>query len=195
MVRTVVVFLLLLLAACAPSAENARPGVVLINGPTEHQVLALADEFQPLLEGDRAHGYRFVFPASARFQETHRDMFGTRAPRQASLIARNLGARYAIMVGAPVYTRDVRVVQSPLGDSRLVTSAVTVEVSIIDPEGAETVYREHAGGVASRLETTRQPLVSERDDPDLRRLRQAALAELAPGTAAELNRLLASSAP
>ncbi len=181
------VMLVVLLAACAPAAGDARTAVVLVNAPAEHRVSGLAESLQGLLERDPAAGlYRFAFPASARFQETHRDMFGRRAPRQAYLIARNLGARYAVMVAAPVYHREATLLHSPLGESRLVTTAVTVEVSIVDEGGEGILFQTRAGGVASRLESARRPLVAEEDDPDLRRLRERAVAELAPATAARL---------
>lgn len=185
---------LALVSACAPAADDPRTALVIVNAPAEQRVPGLAESLQRALEREEAAAlYRFAFPASARFQETHRDMVGRRALRQADLIARNLGARFALMVGAPRYRREVATITSPLGDSRLVKSAVTLEVSLVAEGGAGILFQRRAGGAASRLEPARQPLSTEEDDPDLRRLREGALAELAPEVAALLTELLAAS--
>ncbi len=186
-------FLVVLAAACAPALEDGRAGLALINGPMEQRVPGLAEDFQVLLEREpAAHLYRFVFPASVRFQEVRRDMFGRRAPLQAAFIARNLGAEYAVMVGAPKYERHAKTIFTPLGEQRLVTTAVRLEVNIIDPESAEVIFSQQSAlQLASRLESAQQPLVEEARDPDLLRMRRGLLRELAPPTVAELTLLLA----
>jgi hypothetical protein len=184
---------LLVLAACAPALQNGRAALVLINGPMEERVPGLAEDFQTLLERDPAAPlYRFAAPAAVRFQEVRRDMHGRRAPLQAAFIARNLGAEYAVMVGAPRYERRAKTILTPLGEQRLVTTAVRLEVTIIDPETAAVMFRQRSGlRLATRLEPAHKPLVEEARDPDLLDMRRGLLRDLAPPTVAELSFLLA----
>ena len=87
------------LTGCVPSSENVRPRIAVVNAPTELRFPGLADAFSAALK--KKHGATFAFspPATLRFQETHRDMHGSRAPLQASFIARSQGASYGVMVG------------------------------------------------------------------------------------------------
>lgn len=195
MTRALVVFAVLLgslLTACAPGAEDGRPEVTVINGPTEARVEGLARELEHLL---REHGggqsYRFTSASPVRFQETHRDMYGARALLQAAFISRALGSDYALLVGAPTYEREVREVEDWFGKSRLVDIRVRLRASIIDPVTAEEVAVFTSRTVhAKRVESARKPLVPLKDDADLRRARADALASMAPAVAAELEVLM-----
>lgn len=188
---TLTLVFLALLASCAPAFQDGRQAVVLINAPTEHRVFGLAEEFQALLERDPASSlYRFAFPASVRFQETHRDMFGNRALRQAAFIARNLSGRYAVLVGAPRYERKASLILTPLGEQRLVATEVTIAVVIVDPDTAGILFTQEGRAVATRLESARRPLIAKAQDPDLLSLRQRVLRELVLPTSTQLAILL-----
>jgi hypothetical protein len=195
MYRSLVVFVVLLgslLAGCVPEVEDRRPEVTVINGPTEARVGGLARELEHLL---REHGggqtYRFTFAPPVRFQETHRDMYGSRALLQAAFISRVLGSDYALLVGAPTYEREVREVENWFGKNRVVDIRVRLRASIIDPVTAEEVeVITSQTAYARRVESASKPLVPLKEDSDLRRARADALASIAPAVAAELEALM-----
>ena len=141
---------LLLLTACAPAHQTARAKIVVVNAPTELRFPGLADAFAAALEKKVARTYRFSPAATLRFQETHNDMLGGRAPVRTSLIARSQGAAYGIMVGLrgvktarPVALTDVLEVE--------VTLTGQVQAVLVAPENAEVLGTYLSPAFAARV--------------------------------------------
>lgn len=166
------------LAGCAPATDGGGPVLAVINAPADARVPWLADAFERSVadSADRA-GVRFASSAAVRFEETHRDFHGSRAPLQASFLARRVGADLAAMLGAPVFEREV--VEED-GD-RTVQGTVRLELVFVDPATAEVVgsmpSRSFTGSRTERVET---PLPPPEEDPTMRGLAEEALADLAP---------------
>ncbi len=186
-------FLLLLfvLAACVPAvttAEPDKPTVALINAPTELRVDVLADELELALRADPASAaYDFSRSFSVRFQETHRDMYRSRAPLQAAFIARVLGADYAVMIAAPLYEREVKLLDFPFAGKRKINITVELQAQIVDPETALVLASFRSPEIRTlRIESVDLPLLSKEDDPDFERAREEALQDLAMPLATEL---------
>ena len=99
MKRLIVWLSLLALTACVPADQTARPQIAVVNAPTDLRFPGLADAFAATLEKKVGRTFSFSPAATLRFQETHNDMFGDRAPLRTALIARSQGAAYAVMVG------------------------------------------------------------------------------------------------
>jgi hypothetical protein len=130
--------LLLAAAGCVPVVQDMRPKVAFINAPTEDRVTGLAEELETLIKPS-ATPFGFSRVSALRFQETHRDMAGSRAPLQAAFIARSQGAVYAVMVG---FENDGEVVRSGLEGDRLELTLRLkgrAKASIIDPTTAEVL--------------------------------------------------------
>lgn len=181
------------LAACAPGMEYTGPEVTVINAPTEARVEGLATELEQVLR-DRggARTYRFSFGPPVRFQETHRDMYGSRALLQAAFTSRTLGSDYALLVSAPTYARNVREIENWFGKTRIVDIRVRVRASIVDPVTAEEIAVFTSGTYhAKRVEPGEWPLTPLAEDPDLLNARANALRSIAPALVAELDALIA----
>jgi hypothetical protein len=91
------IVLLVALTACVPVVQDTRPKVAFVNAPTEDRVSGLAQTLESTLKTQET-SFGFSRASALRFQETHRDMYGSRAALQAAYIARSQGARYAVMV-------------------------------------------------------------------------------------------------
>ena len=171
------------LSGCLPSAEE-DPGVqvVLVNAPAGERVSFLAEALQrELLALDSCCRFDFARTAPIRFQETHRDMFGSRAAPQAAAIARNLGSELAVMVSAPRFERRVERVDG----GREVSGVVRLQAGAIDAATGSAL-----GSVGSltfrgsRIEDASGPLPDLEEDPTMLDLARAAASDLAPHLAA-----------
>ena len=171
------------LSGCLPSAQE-EPGVqvALVNAPAGERVSFLAEALQgELLALNRCCRFDFARTAPIRFQETHRDMFGSRAAPQAAAIARNLGSELAVMVSAPRFERRVERVDG----GREVSGVVRLQASAIDAATGRSL-----GSVGSltfrgsRIEDAGRPLPELEEDPTMRDLAGAATSDLAPHLAA-----------
>jgi hypothetical protein len=184
----------LVLAACMPPTQtDAGPSVAVINAPTDFRVEGLADKLQTELRRNSAPNvYSFVSRNRVEFQETHRDMAGSRSPLQAAFIARAFGAEYAVTIGAPVFEREVDEFTFFGTLKREITTEVQLEAIIIDPVTAES-FATYTSGVyrGFRVETVPEDeeLVAESEDPDLQAEIERALNEITPGLATDLELL------
>ena len=192
-------FLLLLsavlLSACVPQTQNSSgKSVAVVGAPAESRVEGLADTFQRQLERSSAPGaYGFVSRSRTSFQETHRDMAGSRAALQAAFTARTFGAEYAVMIAAPVFEREVDEFRAFGTLKREIATRVQLEAVIIDPITAEPLSTYTSGVYQSyRVETVPEDeqLVEESKDPDLIAEIERALNEITPGVATDLELLV-----
>lgn len=184
---------MVLLAACAPAAQTSnKAAVAVINAPTESRVSGLADQFETVLNQDPASSaFSYCSNGAVRFQEAHRDMHGSGAALQAAFIARNLGCREALMIGAPTYQREVSENQGLFKKQRQVTTTVQLQALVVDPASAKVIATYTSKTYKKvRLEPMGKTLVAKADDPDLLASRQAALEELKGPVAAELAKLV-----
>jgi hypothetical protein len=182
-----------LLSACVPVAETG-PKVVLINAPADERVAGLADRLEPAILQQSALGeITFVDSNKVRFQETHRDMAGSRSPLQAAFIARAFGAEYAVTVGAPKYERSVEEGKGLFKNKRLVHIEVMLEASIIDPVSAEVLeVIQTPMYTTDRIESLEKPLVDLDEDPDLEENLERAMLFISRPLATRLAVLLAA---
>lgn len=129
---------LFILTACVPVVRDTRPKVAFINAPTESRVSGLAEDLEGLIK-EQPTTFGFSRSSAIRFQETARDMFGSRAPLQAAFIARSQGAVYAVMVG---FDNEGDVVRYSIDGTRLeltLSLKGRAEASIVDPTTAEVI--------------------------------------------------------
>jgi hypothetical protein len=169
---------------------NPGPSIAVINAPADFRVEGLAERLEAGLERNSAPNvYSFVSRSRVAFQETHRDMAGSRSPLQAAFIARTFGAKYAVTIGAPVFEREVDEFTAFGTLKREITTEVQLEGRIIDPVTAE-VLATYTSGVyrGVRVETVPEDeeLVEESEDPDLQAEIARALNEITPGLATDL---------
>jgi hypothetical protein len=124
------------LTACVPAAYDTRPKVAFVNAPTENRVNGLAETLESTIKKEETT-FGFSRSSALRFQETHRDMFGSRAALQAAFIARSQGALYAVMVG---FDNEGDVVRTSLNGNKVeVTLRLKgrASASIVDPMSAD----------------------------------------------------------
>ncbi|MGL4609847.1 MAG: hypothetical protein ACRCYY_09205 [Trueperaceae bacterium] len=181
--------------ACVPqtqenTTENTTSSIVIINAPTDIRAEGVADKLQTALQAHSAAGsYDFVSRSRVEFQETHRDMAGSRAPLQAAYIARTFGAEYAVIVAAPVFEREVEEITFQRSLRREVETEVQLEARIIDPVTAE-VLSTYTSAVYTGFRVERftegEDIVEESEDPDLNAEIESAVNEIAPGLATDL---------
>ena len=182
---------LFLLTACVPQTQgDAGPSVAVINAPADFRVEGLADELQNELQLSSAPNvYSFVSRNRVAFQETHRDMAGSRSPLQAAFIARAFGAEYAVTIAAPIFEREVDEFTFFGTLEREVTTQVQLEAVIIDPVTAEPLATYTSGVYKGfRIETVPEDeeLVEESEDPDLQAEIARAFNEITPSLATDL---------
>lgn len=129
---------LVALVACVPALQDTRPKVAFVNAPTQYRVAGLAETLESTLRENETP-FGFSRSSALRFQETHRDMFGSRATLQAAFIARSQGALYAVMVS---FENDGDVVRASLSGTK---AEITLRLdgravaSIVDPTTAEVL--------------------------------------------------------
>jgi TolB-like protein len=189
-----VAVLALLLGACVPQMQIVTgPSVAVINAPTDFRVEGLADKLQTELQRSSAPNvYSFVSRSRVAFQETHRDMAGSRARLQAAFIARTFGAEYAVIVAAPVFEREIKEFVFAQTIRREVSTEVQLEARIIDPVTAEVLSTYTSGvykGFRVEIFNTDEEIIEESKDPDLNAGIGRALNEIAPGLATDLELL------
>lgn len=172
--------LCLALAACVPAAQDTRPQIAVINAPAELREPGLAERFVAYLgRQPEAAAFGFSSRSALRYQESYRDLGGSRAPLQAAFIARSQGAAYAVMVG---YLPSL-----DLADYGYRQGVLTVKVAVagqlqavvVEPESAEVAQRFTSGlratYVERRTEFSLPEGVSPESDEGRRLLREAAL--------------------
>lgn len=188
--RLLIICLTLVLASCVPQLEDTGPSVAIINAPAEARITGLADKLEARLLQSGPLGYDFTISSRVRFAETHRDMGGSRAPLQAAFIARTYGAEWAVMIGAPTYTREV-LEFTLLGTlKRKIFSQVQLEVKIVDPVTAEVMSTYGSKLYTSvRVETVDGELIEKDEDPDVQALIDKALVDIVPVVKQDLDTL------
>jgi hypothetical protein len=166
--------LLLVVAACAPAAQDSRPRLAVLNAPTEVRAAGAAEQFTALLAPlPEAAAFGFTPRASLRYHETYRDMQGERAPLQAAFAARAVGAAYAVMVGLEL-TRD-------LLDYRYAAGELTVWLEVrgravaqlVDPATAQVRGRYASQPVTARFSVRETFLLPDGATPESDRGREA----------------------
>ncbi len=162
-----------------------------MNGPAQSALPGIAEVVQELLQRDEGLPFRYVSAFTMRFQETHNDLFLSRAAPGAARIARSQGADLAVLIGAPVLDREVTI--SKDGASRRVDVSLALEAQVVDARNDAVVQmmrtRTHQG---SRVESTASELVEIDQDTTVLALRDRALPELAAALQAELPYLIRS---
>lgn len=173
--------LTLLLSACVPASvgeEEISPVVAIINAPAEARVSALADTLERWMrEIPSCCAFSFTRSQPVRFQETHRDMFGSRAVPQALSLAANLSADLAVMASAPRFERNVE----SYDGGREVSGEVQVRAVLLDVETGERLAT--VGSLTfrdSRTVGASETLPSIEDDPTMQLLIERAAEDLAP---------------
>lgn len=184
----------LLLSACVPQTQSdTGPSVVVVGAPTEYRVEGLADRFQTQLGRSSApRAYSLVDRSRTSFQETHRDMAGSRAALQAAFTARAFGAEYAVMIAVPVFEREVDEFRVFGTLKREISTKVQLLAVIVDAVTAEPISTYMSGVYQGyRVETVPEDeeLVEESKDPDLQAEIGRALNEIVPGVATDLELL------
>lgn len=188
--------LTLLLSACAPAVTGPDGGlsVAVLNAPGESRVPGAAEGVVAAAQGLPACcAFEFTRSAPLRFAETHGDIYGSRAPRQASIIARTHGAELAVMVSAPTLERQV---EAARGSSQRVTITLQLRATVIDSATTETlatVASRVVSGARTAREDEQLPEVAQ--DPLTARLSQEAAVDLAPHLLAVLDDLVREHAP
>jgi hypothetical protein len=140
------ILLFVLLTGCVPAAYDARPKIAFVNAPTENRVNGLAEALVSTIQ-EQETPFGFSRSSALRFQETHRDMFGSRAALQAAFIARSQGAVYGVMVG---FENDGEVVRVSLNENKLELTLHLdgfARASIVDPVTAEVLASFDSGNV------------------------------------------------
>ncbi len=167
--------------------------MAVVGAPADFRIEGLADKFQTQLGRSSAlSSYSLVNRSRTSFQETHRDMAGSRAALQAAFTARAFGAEYAVMIAAPVFEREIDEFTVFGTRKREITTKVQVEAVIIDPITAEPVSTYTSGvyqGIRVETIPEDEELVEEREDPELLLETQRALNEIVPGVATDLELL------
>jgi hypothetical protein len=184
----------LVTTACVPQTQvDSGPSVAVVGAPADFRVEGLADKFQAQLGRSSAPNvYTLVSRNRTAFQETHRDMAGSRAPLQAAFTARAFGAEYAVMIAAPVFEREVDEFTAFGTRKREISTKVQLEAVIIDPVTSEPLSTYTSGVYQGyRVETVpeNEELVDESEDPDLQNEIERALIEIVPGVATDLELL------
>lgn len=176
------------LAACAPQAQPSEQGdpplVAVINAPADDRVTALAGELESAVaDVSGCCAFEFHFAPPIRFQETHRNLFGSRAVPQSAALARNLGADIAVLASAPVFEREEQV----LDGEREIRGTVQLEAMVIDA-GTEEILGTVVSTTFSgrRYVDEQEQLPDVEEDPLMQRLLDDAVEDLAPHLAALL---------
>jgi len=184
------VLLASLFAACVPQTQSEGYQVAVINAPTEARVEGLAERLEATLA---RYGYSgFTSSSRMRFVEHSREMHGYRAVLSSALIARTVGAEYAVFVGAPVYERQIEEI-TPI-DSFIkvlhISTKLRLEAVIVDPVTAKEIARYSSRTyIGERIEPIDAKIPSKADDPVLKNAITNALNDISPALAQELNSL------
>lgn len=169
------------LAGCAPAARTAHdlPLVAVLNAPAQNRLDGSAQRLEHDMRDVGALPFAFVNENAMRFQEGHNDFFHSRAAGSAARVARSYGAPLAVMVGAAVLDRQV--VVSKDQKTRQVTVTVQMQASVVEAADATVRSELYARSLsATRVESNGDRLVPLASDPDVTRLRDAGIHDLAP---------------
>lgn len=179
--------LLALLVACAPAAgtEPSQPVVALVNAPADDRIDEIAGALQQEVEGvPGCCRFSFTRTDPVRFQETHRDLFGSRAPGNTAALARNLGAEFAVMASAPTFERSVLAEDDAV---RELEGEVQIQATVLDAETGRSLGT--VNSLAFRRSWTADASASlpePEEDPEMLMLVEEAVADIAPHLAALL---------
>lgn len=173
---------LIVFTSCVPQIDYGTR-VAVIAAPTEARVPGLADRLQAKVKQQAAPAVGFIARSRVAFQETHRDMSGSRSALQAAFIAEQFGAEYALTVGAPLFVREVRTGKG----ARFISVAVQLEAVLYNPATAEPiasyktpVYR------TERVESLSLELKPSAEDESVLSALDRGVSFLAPGIATDL---------
>lgn len=155
------------LSACLPVQSETAPSIALLNGPSEYRVTGLAEHFETVLKArPQASQYRFSPSPALRYQETHRNLYGSRAPLQAAFAARSQGATHAVLVGIQA---DTILVDTGLKEGGLEVEIIVsgeARASIIEAATATQLGTFSSPPVAFRLVETVAFSLPEGVDPE-----------------------------
>ncbi|MEZ4629738.1 MAG: hypothetical protein R2880_03310 [Deinococcales bacterium] len=186
----------LVLNACLPQVTTGERSqqISLINGPEEQRAPHLKEIFAQLLSRQDP-SLDLGFLAASDYYDSNFHIGGAQTVENASIAFRTLGAGYGLLVGAPIFEREVyyRSTSEYGVNTRVVASKVQVEVIIIDPLNRSKVASFRSGVYeALRLELSTQALIDPANDDDLKALSTQALGDLLPSVYAQLQQLLAN---
>ncbi|MCA9835476.1 MAG: hypothetical protein KC422_01115 [Trueperaceae bacterium] len=196
MERLLLFVLLFSLVSCIPQVNSSNK-VLVVNAPTETSVSSIAPEVISQLSTKYASPVYKVIPDSVSgFAEGHTDLFGSRAVLNTSSTANRLGAEVAVMVSAPLFDREVKLSGSGADERRKVSTRVQVQVTVLDPVGQEELSSYKSAIFTSfRSEVTSVPLPALDEDPDMQKSLDAALADLIPQLAQDLDYVFQKLSP
>lgn len=182
------------LVACAPAATRAdRPLVAVLNGPADGRIAGSAALLVSEMQAQGPLPFSFVNEAAMRFAEGHNDLFHDRAIPAAARIARSYGAPYAVLIGAPGMTRDVKV--STDGSARRVDVTLRVQAVVVDASSGNVLATfESPLMQRARQESTADALPALQRDPDAQALRDQGVRDVAPAVVGALHHALLAPA-
>jgi hypothetical protein len=185
--------------SCVPVVRDTRPKVAFLNAPTEDRVLGLAEELESLIR-EEPTTFGFTRSSPLRYQESHRDMYGSRAALQAAFAARSQGSAYAVMVG---FENEGDAVRTSLNGTKLeltLNLKGRAVASIVDPTTAkvyETVTLDLPEGLSPLDPRAQAILEQQAEDAKERALKRflddyakEPLSELVDPLTSELSRLI-----
>jgi len=177
----------LAVGSCLPKT-GALNRIAVINGPEETKVWGLSGELERALKRQLISGrVRFAPLLGVRQQESIRDIRGNRAYLEAALLAKDMGAQYGVLVSAPIYERTALLYKEFATVHRSVTSRVQLQAIVINADNVKSTKTYFSEVYTStRTEFAHDNLPNERNDPDLARLREQALNDIAQALAPNL---------
>lgn len=192
--KRIILYLLLTLGliACAPQL-NTKAQLVILNGPADYYVPGVAKQLSNKLKTTNPNpSYSIVRSSRTEFAETHRDMFGSRANPSASLIANTYGAEFAILIGAPLFERNI----NKNDQNQKIYTKVQLEVRIIDPVTQQTLAN-YASPLFYdvRTEALDAELPEIKDDPDIQKLIKQGIKEISPQVSQDIESLFQRITP
>lgn len=196
--KTGFVFVMLLLGftACIPQTNTVNR-VIIINAPAEDRVANAA----PLLHDTIANSYpnqqyELISKSQASFAEGHADLFGSQALPNASAIANRLGAEIAVLVGAPIFERNVKIAGSGVEERRKISTRVQLELQILDPL-TQTILSSYKSSLFTtyRVEPTTVPIIDIDKDQDMQDSVASAIKDLNPALAKDLDYIFQQLSP
>jgi hypothetical protein len=184
----IAIFLFLLPMGCLPQGQGflgGVPEIAFINGPRSARLAGLAEEVEAAVFSLGLQGYAFSRGEAVRIRERVRGFGRGRLRSDAVSLGKNIGAEFTVLVGAPLFQRDVRLVPShvqpnPLEIVREVAIRVKVKVTTFEVSTGFLLHEYESTTIQRvRIEDTSQALPSLSEDPDLREAREMAVDEVA----------------
>lgn len=189
------VLLALLAAGCLPAA-GGRPTVAVFDAPRASAVDGLAEVAIAALErvAPEPRSYGFVDRASLAFLETRSALDDSDAAANAARVARNRGARLAVLLAAPRADREIlRGKDGAANEAFVVAGAEALVVRAADGVVLERLRGPDLSG-SRELEPDEELPDDPRRDPTVRELALRSVDALAPFLDAALHRALAPAA-